>query len=143
MNNWQEDLAYGKIVEEVHLKQIQKLFPDAYGIDGYCKEYDIYIPSAGFGIEIKSDRRSQHTGNLVVEIEMPPDNPSALSTTKAKYWIFYTGEKSIVVEVAKLRELVKKFKPVTFVGNGDTTSKRAYLIKQHFIEDIEVRNFYG
>lgn len=141
MSGWKDDLALGKTIESQELEKIQKLFPDAYGIEGYCKEYDIFIPSVDFGIEIKSDQKSQHTGNIVVEIEMPPDNPSALSTTKAKYWIFYTGLKSIMVEVIKLKELIKDFNPVVFTGKGDTTPKKAYLIEQHYIEDISMRDY--
>ncbi len=138
MNNWKDDLSIGKSVEAVELKKIQEFFPDAHGIEGYCKEYDIFIPSANFGIEVKSDQRSQRTGNLVVEIEMPPNNPSALSTTKAKYWIFWTGKKSIMVLVDDLKELVKKYNTVIFTGKGDNTPKRAYLMKQYLIEEISI-----
>ncbi len=138
MNNWKDDLAIGKTVEAQELIKIQKLFPDAHGIEGYCKEYDIFIPSANFGIEVKSDQQSQRTGNLVVEIEMPPDNPSALSTTKAKYWIFWTGKKSIMVLVSELRKLVKDYNTVVFTGKGDNTPKRAYLMKQYIIERIAI-----
>ena len=129
------DLEAGKIVERQHLGLIQRKWSDAYLVDGYCKEWDIFIPSQNIGVEIKSDQKSQYTGNIVVEIQFN-GRPSALSTTRAKYWIFYTGKKSIVVEVDKLKELVKRFKPVQFIGKGDTKQKIAYLIPQRFIEDL-------
>lgn len=136
---FQRDLTAGKIVERQHLELIKKKWRDAYIIEGYCKEWDIFIPSQNIGIEIKSDQKSQYTGNLVVEIEFG-GKPSALSTTKAKYWIFYTGKKSICVDVNDLKELVTKFKPVKFIGKGDSTVKTAYLIPQKYIEDLQTLN---
>ena len=94
MSTFSRDLKRGKKFEEKHLAIIQKTYPDAYMIDGYCKEWDIYIPSEKFGIEVKSDKMSQQTGNIVVEIKFN-GKPSALSTTKAKYWIFDTGVDTI------------------------------------------------
>lgn len=135
-NTFQSDLKAGHIVEKQHLELIKKKHNDAYIIDGYCKEWDIYIPSLDIGIEIKSDQKSQHTGNIVVEIEFG-GKPSALSTTKAKYWIFYTGKKSICVSVDDLKQLVTKFKPVKFIGRGDSIQKTAYLIPQKYIEGIQ------
>ena len=99
------------------------------------KEWDIFIPSKNMGVEIKSDKMSQSTGNIVVEINFN-NKPSALSTTKSKYWIFDTGLKSITVEVNDLKNLVKQFKTRHFTARGDTKQKEAYLIKQKFIEDI-------
>lgn len=137
MDTFHRDLSWGKEVERKHLEIIKKQYPDAYMVDGYCKEWDIFIPSENFGIEIKSDKMSQYTGNIVVEISFN-GKPSALSTTKAKYWIFDTGVKSIKVRVDKLRELVVGFRPVTFMARGDNKSKEAYLIKQKYIEAISL-----
>ena len=135
MDNFKRDLARGKLVEAKHLSIIQKTYPDAHIIDGYCKEWDIYIPSVGFGIEVKSDKMSQKTGNIVVEIEMG-GKPSALSTTKAKYWIFDTGLKSMTVKTDDLKLLVHQFETRKFVAPGDTKQKEVYLVKQKFIEDM-------
>lgn len=131
------DLDVGREVEIKHLKIIQEYYPDAHMIDDYCKEWDIFIPSENFGIEIKYDRMSQDTGNIVVEIEFN-GTASALSTTKSRYWIFDTGNKTIMVETEKLRNLVKKFKVSRFTARGDSKEKKAYLIPQKFIEEIHI-----
>jgi len=137
IETFHRDLKGGKEIELKHLKSIQKYYPDAYMIEGYCKEWDIFIPSKNFGIEIKSDKMSQKTGNIVVEIEFN-GKLSALSTTKSKYWFFDTGLKTIIIEVEKLRNLVKKFKPAKFTARGDVREKKAYLIPQKSIEELQV-----
>ena len=142
IESFHRDLEAGRIVERQHLEFIKKKYSDAYLIEGYCKEWDIFIPSLGIGIEIKSDQKSQYTGNIVVEIEFG-GKPSALSTTKAKYWIFYTGKKSICIDVNDLKELVTRFKPVKFIGKGDSIQKTAYLIPQKYIEEIQTVNSRG
>ena len=78
---FKDDLKRGEKVELDVLKIIQKKYPNAYKIEGYCKEYDLYVPDVG-GIEVKYDKKSKETGNIVIEIEMF-GKPSALMTTKA------------------------------------------------------------
>ena len=138
MDTFDRDLKRGKKIEEKHLAIIQKTYPDAYMIDGYCKEWDIYIPSEKFGIEVKSDKMSQQTGNIVVEIKFN-GKPSALSTTKSRYWIFDTGVKSIMVEVTQLRKLIERSqdRKRTFTALGDAHPKDAYLIEQKYIEELD------
>ena len=44
MQTFKEDLEAGKILEEHILKKVKRRYPDAYIIDGYFKDWDIYIP---------------------------------------------------------------------------------------------------
>ena len=138
MSTFSRDLKRGKKFEEKHLAIIQKTYPDAYMIDGYCKEWDIWIPSINIGIEVKADLMSQSTGNIGIEISYN-GKPSALSTTKAKYWIFDTGVDTIYASVDDLKKLVDKSKDRlrTFTAKGDSHPKDAYLIKQKYIENIK------
>ena len=138
--SFKDDLARGKKVEEEILNYVQSKYPDAHMVDGYCKEWDIYIPSEKFGVEVKSDKMSQKTGNIVVEVEFN-GKPSALSTTKSSWWVFDTGKEHMVVHVDRLRELVKQFNPVSFIGKGDSKSKKAYLIPIDMVRDIK-NNWY-
>ena len=97
-NTFKEDLLVGQEVEALVLERIKKKYPKAYSIEGYCKEYDIWIPELNYGIEVKQDAKSNYTGNIVIEIEMF-NKPSALITTKAKYWVFYDQKKCQIVLV--------------------------------------------
>ena len=137
MDTFKRDLASGKKIEAKYLAIIQKSYPDAYIIDGYCKEWDIYIPSKSIGIEVKLDLMSQQTGNIVVEI-MFNGKPSALSTTKSKYWIFDTGVSTMCVEINALKKLASRSEVKTWIAKGDTKSKDGHRIKQRYIEEISI-----
>ncbi len=140
IETFHRDLALGKIVEKQVLDILKKDFKDAYIVEGYCKEWDIFIPSMGIGVEVKSDKMSQKTGNIVIEKSFN-GKPSALSTTKASKWVFHTGKKIIFTTPNKLMDLAKTQKLVTFTAKGDTKPKEAYLIKQHLIEQTATSIF--
>ena len=132
--NFKESLTIGHGSEHAVCAKINKKYPKAHVIEGYCKGYDIYVPETGKKIEVKQDKKSNYTNNILIEIEMPPGKPSALSTTEADYWVFDDGEIYIWITPETLRQVVKPFKPVKFIGNGDNTEKLAYLIKKDIIK---------
>jgi hypothetical protein len=115
---------------------LKEKYPSAHKIEGYCKEYDIYVPENDMKIEVKTDKKSNFTGNLVVEIEMF-DKPSALFTTKSNYWVFCDGEELMWITPAKIKDIIiwNGLKAVSFVGNGDTHKKRAILVPKHLIRE--------
>ena len=132
-NNFKESLIIGHSSEDAVCAKIKKKYPRAHVIKGYCKGYDIYVPETKKKIEVKQDKKSNFTGNIVVEIEFD-GKPSALSTTEADYWVFDDGEIYIWITPETLRQVVKPFKPVKFTGNGDNKEKMAYLIKKDIIK---------
>lgn len=131
VETFDRDLKRGKFHEIYILNEIQKKYPQAYIIDGYCKDYDIYIPELDFGVEVKSDEKSKHTGNIVIEIEFN-NKASALHTSKAKYWVIYDGYRYNWFKTNNIKRCISEnnLKYVEFVGKGDTKSKKAYLIKK-------------
>ena len=131
-----EDLEKGKQTEYALCDIIKDKYPKTFVREGYCKGYDISIPEINKTVEVKQDKKSNYTGNIVLEIEMPPGTPSALSTTESDYWVFDDGEIYIWITPETLRQVVKPFKPVKFIGKGDNTEKLAYLIKK----DIIIKN---
>ena len=133
-NTFKEDLIVGKEVESLVLDKIKKKYPKSYSIEGYCKEYDIWIPELDCGIEVKQDAKSNYTGNIVIEIEMF-NKPSALITTKAKYWIFYDQKKFVIIEVRDIYNCIlqNQYKYVEFVGNGDNAKKKAFLVNKELL----------
>ncbi len=134
MQTSKRDFQRGKYHENIILDIIKSKYSKAYIKEGYCKEYDIYVPEMNFGVEVKSDEKSKYTNNIVIEIEFN-SKPSALSTTKAKYWVIYDGYVYNWFLTQRLKDCIKdnNLKYVEFIGKGDTKSKKAYLIKKEVL----------
>jgi len=131
--NFKGSLVIGHSSEDSVCARINKKYPKAYVKKGYCKGYDIYIPEIDKKIEVKQDKKSNFTNNIVVEVEMPPGTPSGLSTTESDYWVFDDGEIYMWITPEILRQIVLPMKTVEFTGRGDNTPKRAYLVKKDII----------
>ena len=134
MNTFETDLQTGKKIEADVLALIQRKYPQAFGIKGYCKAYDIFVPETSQGIEVKLDDKSRETGNIVVEVRM--DNKlSALSTTKAHYWVFVTHYKYAFIKPERIKDCIvlNNLDMKSFTSRGDTSSKDAYLIKEDML----------
>ena len=136
---FKKDLAAGEETQDKVLKRIREEYPKAYQKEGYFKEYDIMIPEINTTVEVKQDKKSNYTGNIVIEVEMPLGKPSALSTTTADYWIFSDGECYMWWTPEDLKKLVKPMRSVTFIGNGDDIEKKAYLVKKNIIKDQAIK----
>lgn len=130
-DTFKSDLAKGHEHERVVLRYIQKKYPEAVMMEGYTKEYDIWIPEIGEGIEVKSDEKSQLTGNIIIEIEFN-GKPSALSTTKALYWVIWDGVEYSWFKPEVIRKFIKdrKLWASKFTARGDKAEKKAYIIKK-------------
>ena len=130
---YNESKKMGNVGENEILKRIHKQYPQAY-IDNTGEansDWDIYIPEIQVGIEVKMDYESLESGNLLIEVIMN-GKFSALSKTKAKYWVFITGERYIWItplEIYRFIEQHFEYGRVPITGNGDSKEKLAYLPK--------------
>ena len=135
MNNFYKSLEVGKQSEKIVLNRIKNKYPSAYIKDGYFKDFDIFIPEIDTSVEVKKDFKSQYTGNVVVEILMNGE-PSALSTTKADWWVFHLDDSTFIwIRPEQIKDMIhrEKFEPVRFVGKGDCAYKVAYLVKKDYL----------
>ena len=134
MKTFRKDLARGIKVEDMVLQRIQRKYPQAHRINGYCKAFDLWIPEIKQGVEVKYDPMSNQTGNIVVEIEMF-GKPSALMTTKASHWVFYDDNIFVSIKPSEIKKCIKDndLRTVKFTGRGDQHSKIAYLIKKDLL----------
>ena len=116
---------------EISIATDTEKYPKAYIEQGYFKEWDIYVPELGIGVEVKSDQKSQHTGNIVIEIEFN-GKPSALSTTKATYWVIYDGMELRWFLPSEIKRCIMEndLQYAIFTGRGDTKSKKGILNKK-------------
>lgn len=134
MLTFNEDLKRGEQIEYEVLSIIQKKYPKAYKIEGYFKEYDLYIPEINKSIEVKCDEKSKYTGNILIEIEFN-GKPSALSTSKADYWVWWDGYTYIWFTTDLIYKCIKELNPPLreFIGKGDDKYKKAYLIQKEIL----------
>ena len=128
------DLRRGKQIESMALEKIKSKYPNSYIVDGYFKDWDIFIPELNLGVEVKSDEKSKYTGNIVIEIEFN-NKPSALSTTKAHYWMIYDGYGFKIFTPFRIWQCIKEnnLESLNFIGKGDYKEKKAYLIKKELL----------
>lgn len=133
--SFEEDLKAGKEIEEYVLEIIQQKYPKAVIMEGYFKEYDIMIPEIDRTVEVKSDVKSLHTGNYVVEVAFD-GKPSALSTTTADYWVFYDSECLVWITPDNIWRAVKNLSIREFIGKGDEKYKNAYLCPKDYIRIV-------
>lgn len=145
MQTFARDLKAGNSVENIVLNMIKPKYPCATLINGYFPDYDIWIPEIHKSVEVKSDQKSQHTGNILIEVEMF-DKPSALFHTKADYWVIFDGFDFLWTTPKKIFECIifNKLRYAEFVGRGDTVSKKAFLIKKDLLSQylISKGKFY-
>ena len=98
-------------------------------VPGKFKPYDIFIPEKDLKIEVKVDYKSQETGNIIIELFMF-GSPSALLSTKADYWIIYTGKETMWITPNKIVEciILNNIRSQKILGEGDSEKKLACLI---------------
>jgi hypothetical protein len=128
-----EALNYGIEVEFRILNFIKKKYPKAFKKIGKCSEWDIYVPEKNIYIEVKSDVKSNFTGNILIECEMY-NKPSGINITKSDYWIIYDGKFHWFL-TQQIKKCINDFKPklIKIIGNGDTVPKLVYLIKKDIL----------
>ena len=128
-----EALNYGKKIEEIVLNHIKKKYPKSYLSQGKCSEFDIYVPERNISIEVKCDKKSNYTGNIVIECEMY-NKPSGINATTSDYWIIYDG-KFHWFKTQAIKKCILDTKPnlVKIIGNGDKQPKYVYLIKKDIL----------
>jgi len=130
--HFEKSLYIGKNVEQIVCDKINKKYPKAHVIQEYCKGYDIFVPETNMKIEVKQDKKSNYSGNFVVETEFN-GKPSGISTTEADYWVFYDGSCFIWITPDRLAQVTTPLRQVTFTGRGDDKPKKAYLVKKESI----------
>jgi len=140
VDTFKRDLQRGEVIELDVLSLIRNKYPKAYKVDGYFKDYDLYIPEINKSIEVKSDEKSKHTGNILIEVEFD-NKPSALMTSKADYWVWWDGYSYKWFTRDLIHQCIKELNPPLrrFIGKGDTKYKKAYLIKKETLYNYSIK----
>mgnify|MGYP003676520385 FL=1 len=140
MPAFNEALLYGKKVEQLVLDRVRETDPFTLPIPGKFHQFDLYSPMTNTRIEVKSDLKSQETGNFLIEVYMY-GKKSALLATEADIWCIYDGSNLIWVLPEAIKDLIieKGYQQRVITGQGDTQSKRCYLIPIQEIYSISTK----
>ena len=140
--SFHSDLAFGEEGEYLVLKKLHLKYPKAYKVEGYCKEWDIFIPEKDIGVEVKSDRAAHKTGNVVIENKYG-DRPSGIETTKAAWWVYITKCNLYWIKPEDIKKCIednsieaREFAPIP----GDFKEKSLYLIKEKVFKNYATRS---
>jgi hypothetical protein len=125
------DLTAGEESEARLMNMVRSLGKTPMKPIGRFPHYDFFVCETKKAYEVKRDWKSAETGNVVVEVEMPIGTPSGLLTSIADWWIFDLPEEFVFIDPKQIRKLIlqEDLRSSRFVGDGDVTEKRAYLVK--------------
>ena len=140
--SFHSDLAFGEENELFVLKKVKIKYPKAYKVEGYCKEWDIFVPEKDIGIEVKSDRASHKTGNVVIE-DSYGGKPSGIETTKAAWWVYITKCNLYWITPKRIKRCIKEnnLESIEFPPTqGDYKVKSLYLIKEKVFKNYATRS---
>jgi hypothetical protein len=102
--------------------------------------------TGGRTIEVKTDLKWKHTGNLYIETLCWSHNnnnwyPSGLDATKADYWAFVLEGATLIVPTEAVRMALSLFgRPITC--NIEPNPSKGFLIKPEQILDI-MKSYLG
>jgi hypothetical protein len=125
---WRDDLEMGDKYQHLMLDILEY---DEYEMaKGNFKPYDIKIKNKSdtYTIEVKADRKTKTTGNVVIEFECNK-KPSGITTTEADYWAYFIDgtEDYFLIPTDDIRNAIKEGKYSRTVKGGDGFRANMYV----------------
>lgn len=133
------DLHEAKIVEAEAAQQLKKYFNDVKDIKHYDgKEFDIecLVGAELTRFEVKNELMVSTTGNVAVEFSSR-GHDSGITTTTANYWITMIRGNFFIIEVDRLRSLIKSDNTLRQVTGGDPGSNT----KMHLVPESKFKSW--
>lgn len=133
-----KDLDFGKDAEHRVLKLIQKKYPLAHAVEGKVKAYDIFVPEQEMGVEVKSDRQADETGNCFLEVSCNGEL-SGLCASRAKLWVYCTKSSTYWLQRQAIINMILTCEEKRMFHKepkGETSKVIGYLIPMRYVESI-------
>ena len=130
------DLKMGNEYEQKYLTMIDY---DSYEISKGCfKPYDIKVMNGDITTtyEIKADRMTARTGNVVIEYKCN-GKPSGITSSEADYWVYFIvgTEEYIKIPTNVVRQFILDKKYTKKIKGGDGYRSHMYLFPKNVFED--------
>jgi hypothetical protein len=141
MHKFKADLKFGQKYEKILLDLIPH---DSHILScGYCKEYDFKMIRDGkeYVYEVKADRRSINTGNMVIEYECS-DKPSGITTTQACCYAYFVVRPLdqwdlYLIPTDEIRRMIKDKEFKRTIKGGDGMRSRMYVIGLNQVQNFK------
>jgi hypothetical protein len=127
-------LKIGIAYEEKVLKALHKKYPLATRISGQFVDYDIWIPELHKSVEVKFDKKSEETNNIIIEYERN-NKPGDILTTKASYWCIHTASGFLWIKPIKIIECILR----EDCRHINVNNAKCYLIPIHILYSYSIR----
>jgi hypothetical protein len=124
---FEQDLELGGMVERGVLTLIRKKYPLAHRIEGYHKEFDLFVPEVRISVEVKFDRRAAETGNFIFETSSS-GKPSGLKVTTADWWVQVDKKDICWIRTESLRHLIVQEEAAEISFFLDGREKTGFLL---------------
>jgi hypothetical protein len=128
-----------KIGNQYEKKYVDMIDYDSYEISKGCfKPYDIKVVNGDITTtyEIKADRMTAKTGNVVIEYACN-GKPSGITSSEADYWVYFIvgTDEYIKISTADLRQLITDKKYTRSLKGGDGWRSQMYLFPKTVFQE--------
>lgn len=135
-----EDLILGEQYQKLFLSMIE--WDSSEIAQGNFKPWDIRIQNKEelITFEVKADRQSRRTGNVVIEFECNK-KPSGITSSTADYWIYFIigSHQYYMIPREALLDMIKENKYQRIVKGGDGYRSNMYLFRMtDFMDYLEL-----
>lgn len=126
--------------EKYQQKLLDLLEYDSYEMaKGNFKPYDLKVihKSDTTTYEVKADRMTHRTGNIVIEFECS-NKPSGITTTEADFWVYFVDGTNTyyIIPTEHIRTLIKEEKYSRKVKGGDGWRANLFLFPTATFSDF-------
>lgn len=138
--NFNKDLKFGEKYEKIFLDS-RKNVVSYKKIDGQFKPYDLkisYENGRTIKYEVKADRQTHITKNIAIEYKCN-NIDSGITTTKAKYYIYYIIKNDKIIDtykisVKRIKRYINQHKYHKTIFGGDGGRSQMYLFNKDIFE---------
>lgn len=133
---FRQDLDLG----EAYQREFLAIKGGGYMVQGCFKPYDVIVE--GVKYEVKCDRMTRKTGNVVIEFECN-NVGSGITTTEADYWVYFVLESPeeylyyYEIPVSVIRRMIIDGKFHRCVSGGDGHRSHMYLFNESLFSDYK------
>jgi len=130
------DLEMGEHYQRKVLELIE--YDDCGMSKGCYKPYDLWIVYDGerTTIEVKADRMTQRTGNMVIEYECNGTS-SGITSSTADYWVYFIHNTGIyfIIPSSEIRRLIAEKVYTRIIKGGDGLRSSMYVFPMSVFDE--------